>query len=73
LPLYEYRCEKCGKVEEMLVSGFDHEETHQRCDCGGKLKRIFSTTAETRSSTTSSPSASSCPTGICNLPSGRLG
>jgi len=60
LPLYEFRCEQCGRIEEILVSGFDHKELDERCECGGKLKRIFSTTADVRSSSGSDVSAATC-------------
>ncbi len=46
MPLYEYICADCGKVVELLVSGFSKREPEERCaECGGKLKRIFSTIA----------------------------
>lgn len=60
MPLYEYRCEKCGKVKEVLVSGFGRDEVDERCACGGRLKRIFSTTADIRSSAASGASAGEC-------------
>lgn len=43
MPIYEYRCDDCGEVCEILVRG---EETPVCEKCGGnKLTRIFSTTA----------------------------
>jgi putative FmdB family regulatory protein len=46
MPLYEYQCESCGAVEELLVSRSESDNPGVTCeDCGGKLKRIFSTTA----------------------------
>ncbi len=39
MPIYEFKCEKCGKVYESIISlGVREIE----CDCGGKAKRIMS-------------------------------
>ncbi|MBZ5605188.1 MAG: zinc ribbon domain-containing protein [Acidobacteriia bacterium] len=44
MPLYEYRCEKCGKVFEVIQKFADAPlETHQ--DCGGHVERLLSTPA----------------------------
>jgi len=44
MPLYEYRCEKCGKVFEVIQKFSDAPlESHQ--DCGGKVERLLSTPA----------------------------
>jgi len=44
MPLYEYRCERCGKVIEVLQRYSDAPlETHE--DCGGKLEKLISQSA----------------------------
>jgi len=46
MPLYEYRCEGCGEVVELLVGFSSADDPGERCPvCGGKLKRIFSVVA----------------------------
>ncbi len=42
--MYEYRCEKCGKVFEVIQKFSDSPlETH--ADCGGRVERLLSTPA----------------------------
>jgi putative FmdB family regulatory protein len=44
MPLYEYRCERCGKVIEVLQKFSDAPlETHE--DCGGQLEKLISQSA----------------------------
>jgi putative FmdB family regulatory protein len=44
MPLYEYRCERCGKVFEVLQKFSDAPlETH--ADCGGHVERLISAPA----------------------------
>jgi putative FmdB family regulatory protein len=44
MPLYEYRCERCEKVFEVLVRR--PEDADVRCSgCGGPVERILSTFA----------------------------
>lgn len=50
MPLYEYVCIKCGAEEELLVSMSEADSADFKCDvCGGKMKRIFSVTADCKS------------------------
>ncbi len=50
VPLYEYVCEKCGAEEELLVSMSEADRDRQKCEiCGGKMKRVFSVTADCKS------------------------
>jgi len=54
MPLYEYQCEKCGCISEILIS-IKEADSELVCDeCGGKLKRVFSVTADAHLSTSSS-------------------
>ena len=51
MPIYEFVCNKCGAEEELLVSISEAESGKLRCEvCGGKLKRVFSVTADSRAS-----------------------
>ncbi len=39
MPIFEYRCKKCGKVTEVLV--LPGEEEPKYCDeCGGELEKL---------------------------------
>jgi len=42
MPIYEYECEKCGKIVEAFQD--INDKPLKKCDCGdkGKLKRIIS-------------------------------
>lgn len=44
MPIYEYRCDKCGKQFEELKKGFDQAEAD--CpDCGASAHRLISHTS----------------------------
>ena len=44
MPLYEYRCEKCGNISETIQKFSDSPLT--TCEvCGGKLERLLSASA----------------------------
>jgi len=46
MPLYEYKCEDCGEVVELLVSFSGRDDPDEPCEkCGGKLRPIFSMTS----------------------------
>ena len=64
MPLYEYRCAKCGHVTEVLEKA-DASGGHTCEKCGGrrlhKLMSVFGVGAGSR------PSGNSCPTGTCPL------
>lgn len=36
MPIYEYKCKKCGKV----IDVFEKEPKDKECECGGIMKRI---------------------------------
>jgi putative FmdB family regulatory protein len=40
MPLYDYRCEACGKVTE-IRHGFNETNAEPCPQCGGALKRVF--------------------------------
>ena len=66
MPIFEYRCDKCGHVTSFLEES-DSREVHTCEKCGLKdTQKIFSTFAT--KSGGSSLGASSCPTGTCSLP-----
>jgi putative FmdB family regulatory protein len=44
MPIYEYRCEKCGKVFEKMQKFSDAPVTVHE-DCGGAVERLISTSA----------------------------
>jgi putative FmdB family regulatory protein len=41
MPLYDYKCQQCGKVTE-IRHGFDESHADPCPACGGALKRVFS-------------------------------
>ncbi len=44
MPIYEYHCQKCEGVFEIL-QGFDEKPARKCEQCGGKLKRLISLSA----------------------------
>ena len=67
MPIYEYRCEKCGHVTQFLEKLGGSKE-HVCGECGGKdLKKQFSSFSAKAGSSSSSVDSSSCPTGTCPL------
>jgi putative FmdB family regulatory protein len=40
VPIYEYQCKTCGKVQELIILTGDDEP--EKCECGGELKKIVS-------------------------------
>ena len=50
MPIYEYRCNNCGKISEFLV-GVVREELEIKCNhCGSKeLNKVFSRTGLVKS------------------------
>ena len=65
MPVFEYRCEKCGHVTSFLEkAGSRKAHACEKCGCKD-TEKVFSTFA-TKSDSSSSDS-SSCPTGTCPL------
>ncbi len=64
MPLYEYKCGKCGEVFEQLVSPGKKDAKVQCPKCNSKTtKRQFSCFAI--GSSNAGGSSASCPTGTC--------
>ncbi|RKY24264.1 MAG: zinc ribbon domain-containing protein [Planctomycetota bacterium] len=63
MPVYEYRCKKCGQVSSFLEKS-GGKKTHACEKCGSKdTEKVFSTFSA--KSSDSSSCSSSCPTGTC--------
>ena len=65
MPIFEYRCSKCGHVTAFLEKPTTRQ-SHQCEKCGSKdTEKVFSTFAAKAGG--SSSSGASCPTGTCPL------
>lgn len=40
MPIYVYKCSKCGEEIEMLVKSISNAASEIVCDCGGTLERV---------------------------------
>lgn len=68
MPIFEYRCKKCGCVTEFLEE-VGSKKNHTCQKCGSKaVEKVFSTFSARVSSASTSAGSSSCPTGTCPLP-----
>jgi putative FmdB family regulatory protein len=68
MPLFEYRCKKCGYVNEFLESAASRKAHRcEKCD-STRLERIFSAFSVGSGEGSGSSQSSSCPTGTCPLP-----
>lgn len=62
MPVYEYKCRKCGKKSDFLIRSVNEKIL---CECGSTdLERLISAFAISGSGSNSS----SCSDGSCNLP-----
>ncbi|MBN2288964.1 MAG: zinc ribbon domain-containing protein [Candidatus Glassbacteria bacterium] len=62
MPIFEYRCSKCGQVIEALEKSSE-QNTHSCPSCGhSPMQRIFSSFGVDKGS---SSSGGSCATGTC--------
>lgn len=71
MPIYEYKCGKCGKISEFLV-GVIQEKIDLQCkSCGSKeLQKILSAGVVPSGTTSRVPyECKSCPSGMdaCNM------
>ena len=39
--IYDYVCDKCGMVTEVLVNNYTDVREIEKCECGGDAKRAF--------------------------------
>lgn len=46
MPIYQFKCVKCGRVEERILTLREREE-QQKCECGAALQQLISRTAFT--------------------------
>lgn len=67
VPIYEYRCEKCKHVMELLESYNDDAKEHRCQNCGSKDVRKLLSVPNVRMAGSSKPTDGSCPTGTCSL------
>lgn len=66
MPLFEYKCKKCGQTTEFLERGSGLSR-HVCPHCGGKhLQKLVSTFSAGRSNSKIN-GGGSCPTGTCPL------
>lgn len=65
MPIFEYKCKKCGHKTEFLEKA-GNSEKHICEKCGSNdLQKLFSTFSATGSSRSSG--SDSCPTGTCSF------
>ncbi|MBN1392899.1 MAG: zinc ribbon domain-containing protein [Sedimentisphaerales bacterium] len=66
MPIFEYKCKKCGHITEFLEKTSNpRKHVCEKCK-SSDLQKLLSTFAAGRSSTTSQGNGS-CPTGTCPL------
>lgn len=51
MPIFDYRCDKCGVVYEKIRS-YSDRNTGDVCSCGGSLSRIFTNSTDRDSTIT---------------------
>ncbi len=68
MPIFEYKCEECRNVIEVLESSADKRE-HACPDCGSeKMTRLLSVfSGKVKESRTASASCATCTDGSCPL------
>jgi len=42
LPIYEYECQSCDNIDELIEINYNSSKTKKCSECGGKSKRIIS-------------------------------
>ena len=66
MPLYEYKCQECGEIQEVLQPNFKAKAPECR-GCGSENTERLVSAAVSRSSVGSSSPSAYCPTGACPL------
>ncbi len=67
MPIFEYRCRKCGHTMEFLEKGSSkRKHTCEHCS-SSDLQKLLSSFATGHSSSSTSQNNGSCPTGTCPL------
>jgi putative FmdB family regulatory protein len=66
MPIYEYRCKRCGHVTSFLEK-VDARKSHVCEKCGSKATEKLLSTFAAKSDEASTSGDSSCPTGMCPL------
>ena len=65
MPIYEFKCRKCGHVTEFLErSGGKHKHLCERCK-SSDLQKLLSGFSVGQADNSSSGGNGSCPTGTC--------
>ncbi|MBW2309413.1 MAG: zinc ribbon domain-containing protein [Deltaproteobacteria bacterium] len=66
MPLYEYKCQECGEIQEVLQP--NSKAKPPACpSCGSKKTERLICAGVSHSSVGSSLASASCPTGTCPL------
>jgi len=66
MPIFEYRCKKCGHVTSFLEQA-GAKKGHACEKCGSKTTEKMLSTFAAQTKGTSGTGSSSCPTGTCPL------
>ena len=66
MPLYEYKCQECGEIQEVLQPNSTAEQP-PCSNCGSEKTNRLISAAVSHSSAGSSSVGASCTTGICPL------
>ncbi len=66
MPIFEYRCKKCGHVSSFLEKA-DSTKSHACEECGSKTTEKVLSTFAARTAAASGSGSASCPTGTCPL------
>ncbi len=70
MPIYEYKCRKCGAEFEQLLKRSDEKVNCPKCG-STRLEKQFSTLGSVRAGGASGDSGGSCASGTC--PTGTCG
>ncbi|MCX8072443.1 MAG: zinc ribbon domain-containing protein [Candidatus Binatia bacterium] len=68
MPLFEYRCQSCGKTFEELVSGRERDGVACRHCGSARVDRLLSTFAVAHNDTARAAAAEPGPCGACGAP-----